>query len=281
MKFAIIVSKLDPAGMNDKARFLENFPFKELDEEFDGNRVYEFESNNANNVRIYTINDKHVFHENIDKEIDADFFIFATTHKSTAGVKCLSVHVPGNWRKAELGGRDKQLCIANASYFKEMFLELMKQVNEAKLDYGVSVEQTHHGPYLEKPVLFVEIGCSENEWKDEKAAVVITKTIINVLQRKIPEHKSVIVLGGGHYNQTANKIMTQTEYAASHICAKFLLENLDEEMINQAIKKSVPKPEMIILDWKGLGRHKQHVKELLEKIDIKVERYKNLNTEND
>ena len=278
MRFAIIISKLDPAAMNDKARFLESFPFKELAEEFDSNRVYELDGkeDNADSVKIYTINDRHVFRENLDKEIDADFFVFATTHKSTAGVKCLSVHVTGNWGKAELGGKEKQLCIAHAAYFREMFLELVKQAKEAGIGYEVSVEQTHHGPFLEKPVLFVEIGCSESEWKDEEAAKVITKTIMNVLKRKIEEKKSVIVLGGGHYNQAANKIMINTEYAVSHICAKFLLGCLDEGMLKQAMQKSIPEPEMVVLDWKGLGQHKQHVKELLEKTGIKSERYKNL-----
>ena len=79
MRFAIIISKLDPAAMNDKARFLESFPFKELAEEFDSNRVYELDGkeDNADSVKIYTINDRHVFRENLDKEIDADFFVFA------------------------------------------------------------------------------------------------------------------------------------------------------------------------------------------------------------
>ncbi len=279
MKFAVIVWKDDLAGMNDKARFLGNFPFKELDEEFDGNKVYEFDDKNKiNDIRIYTINDQHVRRENIDREIDADFFVFATTHRSTAGIKCLSVHVPGNWAKAELGGKDKQLCVANASYFKEIFLELMKQVKEAGIDYDVSVEQTHHGPYLEKPALFVEIGCSENEWKDREAGEVITRTIMAVLQREPKDCKAVIVFGGGHYNQAANKIMIKTEYAVSHICAKFWLDKIDEEMLRQAIKKSLPEPEMVVLDWKGLGKHKQHIKELLEKLNVKYERYKNLNT---
>ena len=93
-----------------------------------------------------------------------------------------------------------------------------------------------------------------------------------MLKRKIEEKKSVIVLGGGHYNQAANKIMINTEYAVSHICAKFLLGCLDEGILKQAMQKSIPEPEMVVLDWKGLGAHKQKVLGLIKSMGIEFKR---------
>ena len=39
-------------------------------------------------------------------------------------------------------------------------------------------------------------------------------------------------------------------------------------MLQQAIEKTVPKPELAVLDWKGLGEHKQRIVELLESVGI-------------
>ena len=42
-----------------------------------------------------------------------------------------------------------------------------------KLDYEVSYEVTHHGPSLDVPAMFVELGSSENQWSDSKAAEAV------------------------------------------------------------------------------------------------------------
>ena len=48
-----------------------------------------------------------IYCENLDREINADILIFATKHQSGAGTKSLSVHIPGNFGKAEMGGKEK------------------------------------------------------------------------------------------------------------------------------------------------------------------------------
>ena len=66
--------------------------------------------------------------------------------------------------------------------------------------------------------------------------------------------------------------MLKSDYAVGHICPKHNLESLDEDMLKQLIDKTLPKPEFVILDWKGLGKEKQRILELLEKNSIKYER---------
>ena len=114
--FAVITSKKDPAGLNIKQSLIEQ-GFEETEEEFDGEKIYQLDD-----ARLYTIEEDSIYCENIDKKIDADQFIFATKHKSEKEVKTLCCHVPGNFGKAELGGRDKQLCFSDASFLKELFL---------------------------------------------------------------------------------------------------------------------------------------------------------------
>ncbi len=120
MKTAIIISTKDPAGMNIKECLLVLFDFKELKEEFDNNYVYELNNNESiikdKEIKLYTTNKETICCENIDKIINADLFIFATKHQSKEGIPSFSCHAPGNWNKAELGGKEKQLCVAPAFY---------------------------------------------------------------------------------------------------------------------------------------------------------------------
>ena len=140
MKVEIIVSKKDAAGMNI-AEFLKN--------------------ENLNGASLHFMEEESVFCEDIDNEIDADLFIFATKHQSASGVPSLCVHTPGNWGKADYGGKDKELGIAPASYLKAAFLKLVELSKERELNYEVIQECTHHGPFISKPCMFIEIGSTE------------------------------------------------------------------------------------------------------------------------
>jgi len=224
------------------------------------------------NVEVVKVEKESIYNEDIDKKVKADYFIFATRHQSEAGVKSLCVHAPGNFSENELGGRKRELNTAMPSFMKTAINFLER--NRLK-DFEVEFEATHHGPYLEKPVMFIEIGSSEKEWGDEKAGKIIAETILEIVKSE-EKYKSCIVLGGGHYNQTAKKLMLNSEYAVGHVCAKYNLENLNEEMLKQMIERSDDKIELAILDWKGLGKWKNKVIKLLEDYGIKYERYDKL-----
>ena len=85
-------------------------------------------------------------------------------------------------------------------------------------------------------------------------------------------YESVFVIGGSHYNHVANKAMLQSNLAVGHICAKYNLGNLDENMIKQAMKKIIPNPKFALVDWKGLGKEKQRILEILDKNNIEHRR---------
>ncbi len=265
MKTAVIVSKKDIAGMNIKQALLDLFEFKKANETFEGNPVYEF-----NNVRLYTAEKESIFCENIDKEINADIFIFATKHQSKSGIKTFSCHSPGNWCAAEAGGTDREICMAPAALLKEAFIELNSSSKEfaEQNNYDIVMECTHHGPRLEKPVIFVEIGSTEKEWRDKEAANVIAKTIVNLTAKTIGIYAAAFGIGGQHTCSNFKKIQLETNIAVAHVCPKYALQDLDEEMLKQAINKTQPKSEIIILDWKGLGSEKERIKKLIEEIAV-------------
>ena len=106
--------------------------------------------------------------DGIDREIGAELFIFASQHKSQAGVHSLSVHSIGNFGKAMGSGRDNYLVPSPAFVMGECFRLLSEKAKEESAGYAVILEATHHGPVLEKPSMFIEIGSDEEHYKDPK-----------------------------------------------------------------------------------------------------------------
>lgn len=268
MQKAIIVSKQCVAGMNVKQRLLELFEFEE-DGVFEESAVYSLRGKDE--IKLYTIKQKHILREDLDKDIEADVFVFATTHKSKLGVPSLCVHVPGNWSKAELGGKDKQLCISMPGYMKAAFIKL-HELN--KIGFDVVQEATHHGPYMEKPIMFIEIGSSDKEWPRKDAGEIIAKTVMHILTTELPEHETAFGIGGQHTTTNFRKIVNDTNIAMGHVCPKYMLDKLDKEMIKQALERNMDKVNHVIVDWKGLGQEKQRISELLKEMYIEFERTK-------
>ncbi len=260
MKTAIIVSKKDPAGMNIKERLLELYKWEKKE------KFYEL-----NDIRLYTVGKESIYCEDIDKEIDADLFVFATKHQSASGVHSLCVHSPGNWGKAEFGGKDRKLCIAPARYLRTALFTLKKLASG--LDYEVIEEATHHGPFLEKPCFFIEIGSNEESWQNKEAAKVIAKTIMEVLEQKdTKEYAVAFGIGGLHHTPNLTKVMEKSDIAFGHVCPKYNLNNLDKEMMLQALSKTQENVDFVVLDWKGLGKEKQRILDLLKELNLEVKR---------
>jgi len=248
IKFVILASRKDLAGMN-VSKQLESL-----------------------GIKVDYLDTESIYSENIDKKIRGDFFIFVSKHKSEKNVKTLTIHAPGNWRKADFGGQIEKVCQTNSFFLKHLFLILSKNAKEKIKDFQVSLEATHHGPYIEKPCCFIEIGSSENEWKNKDAARVIAETIQEAVKTYNPGKNfiSAIGVGGPHYCPNFNKIQASKEYALGHIIPEYAMP-LTEKMLDEAINKTLPKPEIVILDWKGLGKSEQRQKiiGLVEKTGLK------------
>lgn len=263
MKYAIIVSKKDIAGMNIKDCLLEGYGFTK-NGEFRGNSKYTYE-----NMALYTLDEETVLSEGIDGELDEDILVFATRHQSSEGVHSLSCHTPGVYGKADFGGRDKELCVALPLMLKAAY-SLMKKNSD--LDSNVTLECTHHGPYLTKPSMFIEIGSSEEEWKNKVFGKIIAKTIVELLNSKLENKEVAVGIGGPHYCNNFNKILERTELTLGHIIPKYALDYFSEELLLQMMERSVPSATKVIVDYKGLGAHKEKVKSVLGKLGLEYGR---------
>jgi len=244
MRFAIAYSKKDPAGINivkqiKTISFLPQFPIIELTKE----TLYSDDLNSKNYPQLKNI----------------DFIVFASRHKSEQKEKTLSLHAPGNFRTADFGGKIGKLNPTSAFVLKYLFQELNKNAEPLKDLYQVTLECTHHGPLIELPCCFIEVGSTEIEWADEKAAHIIAKTILslqNFDESKLKDWMPVIGIGGPHYCPNFNKIQLESKYAISHIIPKYALP-LTETSLKEFEKNTLENIQFAILDWKGLGDAEQ------------------------
>lgn len=189
----------------------------------------------------------------------------------------LTCHAIGNWGKAELGGKDKTLVPTSAFLLRNYLFGLQKQQKEKNLQFEITAEATHHGPFLSKPAVFIEVGSSEEQWRNESAALAVAETIAGVTSLNCgSDVVPVIGVGGTHYCSEFSKLVLRKQFAFSHVCPEYALANFDEEMLQKAIGCSVEKPQMIVLDWKGLGKEKARIADLLSKQPLPVERVQKL-----
>jgi len=271
LKYLIITSESDPASMNILNQL----------KQFRANPVLNA-MNNSNSEKpifdIYTIQDSMLKTENLDQEKinKYDFVIFASKHQSEKEEKSLSIHSPGNFRNADYGGMSNKVCPSSALLNKFMFEKLSKLAEEHNFkDFNITMEATHHGPLIDVPCVFIEIGSTMMEWRNSRAGFIIAKTIIETVEKfkssKYPE--VAIGIGGPHYCPGFNKLQKNSNVAFSHIIAQYNMP-ITEEMIKEAINKTDEDVDFVVLDWKGLGKseQRQEVIDILEKNYIQWKR---------
>ncbi|MBU0894284.1 MAG: hypothetical protein KKF48_02090 [Nanoarchaeota archaeon] len=227
---------------------------------------------------FYLTEEEVLFDENLDLERinKYDFVIFPCTHKSEQGTKSLSIHAPGNWRSADFGGKQGKVCPSSALFQKFMFEKLRANIGKFNLEgFEVTLECTHHGPLINKPCVFIEIGSSENEWSNRRAGFVIAKTISETIERFKPnQYREVAIgIGGPHYCPNFNKIQLKSNVAISHIIPNYVTP-ITEEMIHEAVDKTLEEVDFAVVDWKGLGtsEQRQQVLDILDKMYINWKR---------
>jgi len=262
-KYLIVSSKKDKAGINITTA-LSQFRENPLTSSMKDVANFDFYL-----IDTEIIDDNGIDQEKINKY---DFIIFASKHRSEKNQKSLSVHAPGNFRDAKLGGEKQKLCKTSAQFQKQMFERLNSNAKDHDLrEYQITLECTHHGPLIDKPCVFIEIGSTETEWVDRKAGFIIAKTIRDMVQgfKKNPYNEVAIGIGGPHYCPNFNKIQLNSNIAISHIIPQYVLP-LDEEMVRQAKDKTEEEVDFAILDWKGLGNaeQRQQVLDVLNKLYI-------------
>jgi D-aminoacyl-tRNA deacylase len=249
----LVASRKDTASLNIAKQILNHYPFSVTGETFQENPTFSADINKKK-VTLIMLNEEAVNAQHLpDSFTNLSLIVFISRHSSTSGMPTLSVHTPGNLGEAELGGLPKQVSISPATAMRNALKALMLFKEGMKLDYEVSYECTHHGPSLNVPTMFVELGSSPKQWRDSKAAEAVAHAAMSAIGKfDVSEKTAVLGIGGTHYNQRFTRMAVDCEAVFGHMIPKYAVPCLDVEMLRQCVEKTVEKVDWAVLDWKGI-----------------------------
>jgi D-aminoacyl-tRNA deacylase len=266
----LVASSKDIAGLNIAKHILNQYPFSKTGEVFQENPVYAAEIN-GKKVHFATLKEETISAQNLpDNFADLGLIVFISRHSSISGIPTLSAHTPGNFGAAELGGLPRKVSVSPATALRDALKALMRFKEEMKLDYAVCYECTHHGPSLNVPAMFVELGSSEKQWNDVNAAEAVAHAAMEAIVKfGASERNAVLGIGGPHYNQRFTKMALDGEAIFGHIIPKYAVQLVDAEILSQCVERTLEKVDCAILDWKGIkGKDKPKLLAALHKIAL-------------
>ena len=249
MTVLIISSTEDPASTHIKHGLLEHSPWEEHGS-FYNTPVYRHTS--MKNLALVTIPDKKIRHENIDIELHdqlsltPDIAIFLSRHRSKTGEPTLTVHPIGNFSDAQFGGQPKTLIPTVPKLMTHLLRLIAKNLQKTDLTYKVCYEVTHHGPYLQIPTVFVEVGSTEIQWQQKEPATIIATSLLEMLpshqnEDDFPKDIPVLIgIGGGHYAPRFTEIALQKNVAFGHMIPTYKINEgaITDEILEQAMQKT-------------------------------------------
>ncbi len=266
----LVASNKDTASLNIKDQILKNYVFKEGTEQFDGNSTFNADVNEKK-VTLITLNDESVKAQDLPTKFpDSKLIVFISRHSSQSAKPTLSVHTPGNFAEAELGGLPKTLSVAPAVVMQTTLKALLHYREQLRLNYEISYECTHHGPSLDVPSMFVELGSSPDQWGDCKAAEAVAHSAMTAIATfSEAGNLAVLGIGGTHYNQDFTLMSLMGAATFGHMIPKYALSAIDADMLRQCVKKTLEKVPMAVLDWKGIkSEDKPNIISALESIGL-------------
>ncbi len=268
----ILTSAEDIASMNIREELLALRNWEEIPETFDGNPVLR-----SGGFIMVLINEIHLHFEDIDKKLDdalgirPGVIIVASRHRSQSKLRTLTIHPLGNYSSADFGGRTGTLV---PSAPREMTHALITLANNAShLDFRITFEATHHGPYNGSPLFFIEIGSDEIAWPEKPPAKAIAETILTLADgEELATNDDIIAIGigGGHYMPRMTEVALTNKISFGHMVPGYATDTLDEAMVRQLMERT-PGVEGVYFHRKALSKPRlRELKALCEELGLKV-----------
>jgi|WetSurMetagenome_2_1015567.scaffolds.fasta_scaffold144812_2 D-aminoacyl-tRNA deacylase len=249
----LVASNKDIASQNIKDQILKNYPFRQTEETFQQNPIFTA-AINGKTVTLATLSEESIRAQTLPESFpNSELIVFISRHSSQSGTPTLSVHTPGNLAAAELGGMPRKVSVSPATAMRDALKMLSQQKEALHLDYDVCYECTHHGPSLNVPTMFVELGSSEPQWRDSKAAQAVAHAAISAIANfKVANDPVVLGIGGTHYNQKFTRMALGGEAVFGHMIPKYAVLVVDAELLRQCVEKTFERVSLVVLDWKGI-----------------------------
>ncbi len=264
MPVLIVASRRDLAAQNIARELIRSKNFRAVGSSGDLLR--------AGDIFLKYVETDGVFTEKLNVDFTCDAVVFASRHRSETAEPALTVHWTGNTTsRADFGGKPRSLSLADPPRLRAAFIALEETCEVSKLNYVVTLEATHHGPTeLGVPTLFVEIGSTETEWGDPRAAAAASEAVWKAATRPL-QGRIAVGFGGGHYCSKHIVALKDGGYALGHILSKYFFEEYDEEIVEMAFKRTLGDCRTAIIDWKGVrGAERAKLLDTLKKMNIEV-----------
>jgi len=295
----IAVNQMDVASLN-QGESLRNLLEWDSRPEVEGHPSFSHQ-----NLRMWYLPDGLLFENYLDRrwneatgESVAEV-IFPSRHAAVSGRASLTLHPIGvphlpEGEQGPYGGFGGQSPPPNprlAPWWK-LLLERAPARSDVK-GFDLSLEVTHHGPFLDAPALFIEVGSTEATWGHEGAANLLAEIIRDGLLspdvntwsdvKNKDEQLVLVTLGGGHYAPRANALAALENVWLGHMLATYALPFIKTEdevpdgtwkqAIDDAItstRKAFPGGEIVVsIDKKAFkGWQRQAIRDHLNVLDI-------------
>ncbi len=249
----IIASEKDKASINMANKLLELYNFNKTGNEY----VYK-------NYKLRFIDTLHIYTD-INNLDNINSVIFLSKHSSIADVKSLTVHAIGNFRKAELGGYDNKIVESDPERMSSS-LRYIKNNYDGNY-FEVTFEATHHGPYLEKPSYFIEIGTTENEWNNSEILDLMAHSIID---NDIKNYENFVGIGGGHYAPKISDYFFKNNINIGHIIPKYVHDFIEKYEIINAVDKTYKCKGFLIDNHGTKSRVKSFINEISDSRGLEI-----------
>jgi D-aminoacyl-tRNA deacylase len=257
----LVSSNKDIASLNIANQILQHCPFKKTVETFQDNPIYTAKINQKS-VIFVRLNEESINAQDLPEFFpNVELIIFVSRHSSKSGTPTLTVHTPGNFADAPFGGLPRTVSVSPAVAMSNALKMLVFFQQKFELTgYEVSYEVTHHGPSLNVPTMFVELGSSKLQWVDIKAANVIACTVISTIENfeSKPTQKAIIGIGGTHYNKKFTQMAIDGKAVFGHMVPKHAIVNMDVSMLKHCVERSLEQISEVLLDWKGIKSEDKH-----------------------
>ena len=222
-----------------------------------------------------------IYFDFLDDVLNVDSYIILSRHSARSGIKSLTVHHTGNpYSRASFGGKPYELSIANPPLTKLLLVKLSELRSRYGLtEFQVVYEATHHGPSsLKKPLTFIEIGSSINEWKLAAAHKVVGDAVIEAIREYLSSGVKCVGcvgFGGQHYSSTFTERALSTDECYGHIIPRYAINMLKNDgpekmryIFKQAILRNSVKIKRVVVLKKLSRAIKDTVKELSDELGI-------------
>ena len=197
----------------------------------------------AGHVRLWCRTGTHLHEDNLDlRYADAlgervHEVLFLSKHVASSERPCLTVHPIGvphlpEGESPPFGGRAGQSPPPSIR-LAAIWRALLAVKDDPRIpEFEVSLEVTHHGPWLNAPSAFLEIGSTSSTWSHAGAGQVWADLLLDLLSEELqgreaptqPQHHPVVVtLGGGHYAPRANMMAAEQGALLGHMLARHSL----------------------------------------------------------